>query len=138
MPLEINDDIGICIDILKRNMEYDSVATVSEVHGNQHPLKLHNIDHMELSYFDADGINHHNRQTIKNTLYWRNGACYASRTIELMSKKKIFETKCAPVLIQRPIISIDNIQDAKIAGAIERCIKDGSWNQMINTEDNEY
>ena len=130
-PLRTSEDIDMCIDVLKSAQNYDAAATVSEIHGNQHPMKLHKIDNTELGYYDSDGIKHHNRQTIGKVLYWRNGACYASRVDSLMKKKKIFETGCAPILIERPIVNIDSKQDARIAAAIERAYNDNIWKELI-------
>ena len=49
----------------------------------------------------------------------------------LMKKKKIFETGCAPILIERPIVNIDSKQDARIAAAIERAYNNNIWKELI-------
>ena len=108
-PLRTSTDIDQTIRMLIDDSTAHASATVSLVHGNLTPHKLHIPVKGFLNYFHADGIQFHTRQNIANKYFWRNGACYATRRSHLLQSTSIFTRSCKYLVIDRPMVSIDSL-----------------------------
>ena len=87
--------------------KHQAAATISRVPGHFTPQKILTLDHEGIvHYFAQDGADHIARQTIPS-YYYRNGLCYAVTRSTLIQKGLIIEEDCVGVLIDRPLINID-------------------------------
>lgn len=97
---------------------HQAAATVSRVPGHFTPQKILTLDHKGiLHYFSDDGSQHSSRQTIPSYFY-RNGLCYAVTRSTLLEKGVIIEEDCLGVLIERPLINIDDPIELELANVI--------------------
>jgi len=86
---------------------HQAAATVSRVPGHFTPQKILTVDHKGvLHYFSQNGAQHNSRQTIP-AYFYRNGLCYAVTRPTLLEKGLIIEEDCMGVLIDRPLVNID-------------------------------
>lgn len=92
----------------------DSVVAVSELSSKAHPKKVLLIENERLLFYDKNGASITSRQAL-DTLYWRNGVCYALSRECLMEKRKIFTDNTKPLVIRREIVNIDDPIDLEWA-----------------------
>ena len=105
-PLRRVEDVERCIEAALRP-ENDAAATVSILPAHYSPQKTLTVDAAgHLGFYVADGAAHARRQTIP-TYYHRNGACYAARRAAVLERGTIIEERCAAVVIDRPLVNID-------------------------------
>jgi CMP-N-acetylneuraminic acid synthetase len=105
-PLRRPADIDACVRLLAERGA-DSVVAVSPVDAKFHPKKLLRIDGGKLRHYDASGAAVTARQQLDTSLYYRNGICYALRRKALVEDKMIFGERTLPLVIDRPIVNID-------------------------------
>jgi len=87
--------------------KHQAAATISRVPGHFTPQKILTLDTEGiLHYFSQDGAAHSARQTIPS-YYYRNGLCYAVKRSTLIENGLIIEENCVGVLIDRPLVNID-------------------------------
>ncbi len=113
-PLRTPQDIKDAIDLLLKEQAY-TVATVSKTPGHYTPhktLKVSNTGFIEP--YLKDGIKYSIRQEIPN-YYHRNGICYATTRESLIKKNNLMQEKCIALIIDRPIVNIDEEIDLKLA-----------------------
>ncbi len=104
-PLRRPEDIEASAALLI-TAKADSVVTVSPLSSKFHPLKVLSIEDNHLGFYHEKGNSVVYRQSL-NTLYWRNGICYALTRDCLLAKKEIFTDQTLPLLIEREIVNID-------------------------------
>ena len=92
----------------------DSVWTVSKSDKKNHPLKQLKINGQNLCYADRSGEKIIARQQLKS-FYQRNGIVYAFTKNCLQIQKKILGRKASYILINRPVVNIDDRFDLDIA-----------------------
>ncbi len=109
-PMRKPEDIIKTIESLVLN-DTDSVVTVSKVDTKYHPKKILKCVDDKLRYFDSGGAEITSRQQLTGEYYYRNGICYALKRSTLIDKKLIFTDNTVPVIIERPIVNIDTIED---------------------------
>lgn len=112
-PFRKSSDIEKAIQILI-DSGADSVVTVSELSSKAHPRKVLLIENERVLFYDESGDCITSRQAL-DTLYWRNGVCYALSRECLMGKKKIFTDNTKPLVIRREIVNIDDPIDLEWA-----------------------
>jgi len=113
-PLRTPKDIKDAIELLLKEQPY-TVATVSKTPGHYTPhktLKVSNAGYIEP--YLKDGIKYSIRQNIPN-YYHRNGICYATTRESLIEKNNLMQEKCIALIIDRPIVNIDEEIDLKLA-----------------------
>ena len=113
-PMRTAEDISNATNLLIEKDVY-SVATVSRTPGHYTPHKTLKLS--EAGYIDSylqDGLNYSIRQHIP-AYYHRNGICYASTRKSLINKHNLMEEQCIPLIIERPIVNIDEELDIKLA-----------------------
>ncbi len=92
-----------------------AAATVSVVPGHYTPHKTLVVDAQgRVGFFLADGARHTLRQSIPR-FHHRNGICYAVRRDTLIERRHIIEEDCVAVVIDRPVINIDEPLDLELA-----------------------
>lgn len=92
-----------------------SVVTVSRTPAHYTPEKTLRIaDDGHLVPYLADGLRHTARQTIP-TYYHRNGAAYAVTRKGLVDEGIVMERDCRPLVIERPLVNVDEEIDLALA-----------------------
>ncbi len=104
-PLRIPKDVESAAALLIKSGA-DSVVTVSELCPRSHPHKVLSISDGLLHFYSDAGRTIVGRQSL-NTLYWRNGVCYAMTRACLLENKTIFTDNTLPLVIKRAVVNID-------------------------------
>ena len=103
-------------ELIKGN--HQAAATVSRVPGHFTPQKLLTLDSdNQLHFYLEDGARHTLRQTIP-PYFSRNGICYAVRREHLIDRGLIVERDCVGVLIDRPVVNIDEPYELELANLL--------------------
>ena len=113
-PLRTSEDIKNTVELLIESQSY-TVATVSKTPGHYTPhktLKISNTGFIEP--YLKDGIKYSIRQEIPD-YYHRNGICYATTRESLIERNNLMQEKCTALLIDRPIVNIDEEVDLDLA-----------------------
>jgi CMP-N-acetylneuraminic acid synthetase len=112
-PFRISSDIeNTCRELIENNA--DSVVCVSHLDTKCHPEKALTIKNGKLQHYEKKGKNITARQQLE-TLYARNGICYAITKNCLLGDKSIITDKTRAFLVNRYIVNIDNPIDIKWA-----------------------
>ena len=113
-PMRVDKDIENTVNLLIES-NANSVVTVSKTPGHYTPhktLKLSNEGYIQS--FIEGGLKYSIRQNIPD-YYHRNGICYATTRESLIEKHNLIESACLPLIIDRPVVNIDEEHDLKIA-----------------------
>jgi CMP-N-acetylneuraminic acid synthetase len=112
-PFRIASDIeGTCRELIENNA--DSVVCVSSLDAKCHPAKALVVRDGCIEHYESRGKDITARQQLE-TLYERNGVCYALTKKCLLNNKAIFTNKTRAFLVKRYIVNIDNPIDIKWA-----------------------
>ena len=113
-PLRRPDDIAKTVDALL-NSNTDSAATVSRAPAHFTPHKCLTVDESGIiGFYHANGQQYSLRQKIP-AYYFRNGICYALKRHTLLENGTIIEKNCKAILIERPVVNIDDEHDLDYA-----------------------
>jgi len=113
-PLREAEDIERTVSLLTLNANM-AAATVSKAPAHFTPHKCLTINHQGfVGFYLEDGAKYSIRQKIPD-YYFRNGICYAVKRKTLLENRHILEEKCAAVVIDRPIVNIDEPFDLDLA-----------------------
>jgi CMP-N,N'-diacetyllegionaminic acid synthase len=113
-PLRCTEDITLTLDTLIVSGR-DAAATVSRAPAHFTPHKCLMIDKESIiRFYHQNGRHYSIRQKIPK-YYFRNGICYALRRQTLIEKDSIIEQNCIAVVIERPIVNIDDYYDLEYA-----------------------
>ena len=113
-PLRRTTDIDKTIEALFSG-DHLAAATVSRIPAHFSPHKLFEVDKEgHLSSVWENPEEYSIRQKIP-PYYSRNGVCYAAYRQAIVDKKTIVSKKCVAVIIDRPVINIDEPLDFAIA-----------------------
>ncbi len=95
--------------------KYDAAATISKNPAHFTPHKCLTVNERgQIGFYLQDGAQYSLRQTIPD-FYHRNGICYAVKRKTLIENKKLLEDNCAAVIIERPVVNIDDYLELEIA-----------------------
>lgn len=112
-PLRTTDDVTGCVRLLLSEGR-DAAVTVSPTPGHFTPEKTLKIDEdNELTPYLRDGIVDI-RQKIPR-YYFLNGYCYAALRHRVVDKKRVHGPNTGAVIIDRPVVNIDEPFDLKMA-----------------------
>ena len=118
-PLRLPEDIEKTVDVLIGG-SYLAAATVSRAPAHFTPHKCLTVDEKGLiGFFLEEGARYSLRQDIP-PFYYRNGICYAVTRKALLEHGTILEKDCAAVIIERPVVNIDEPLDLEIADFLYR------------------
>jgi CMP-N-acetylneuraminic acid synthetase len=106
-------------DIIKsykkiRKEKLDSIWTITKVNKKFHPHKILVIKNLFLDYFNSRGSKFVSRQKLDDT-YIRNGAVYFFSRMAILKFKNIKPKKTGYIVINRPLVNIDDIADLEYA-----------------------
>ena len=116
-PCRIAKDVLVTVSTL---LEQDCIAaaTVSKTPGSFTPHKTLTIDPKgHIGFYLSEGEKYSIRQMIPD-YYHRNGICYAVLRDTLLNNNSIIEDNCAAVIIDRPVVNIDEPYDLEMARSI--------------------
>jgi CMP-N,N'-diacetyllegionaminic acid synthase len=103
-----------------------AAATVSPTPAHYTPHKtLTMLEGNRIGFYRADGARFARRQDIP-TYYHRNGICYAARRDTVVEHMTIVEEDCVAIVIDRPVINIDEPSDLEFANYLASKQR-GSW-----------
>jgi CMP-N-acetylneuraminic acid synthetase len=92
-----------------------AAATVSPTPAHYTPHKTLTISADErIGFYLQDGARFALRQNIP-AYYHRNGVCYAARRDTVVERGQILEEDCVPVILDRPLVNIDEPFDLELA-----------------------
>jgi CMP-N,N'-diacetyllegionaminic acid synthase len=112
-PLRRAEDLTATVKALLDGA-HKSAATVSPAPAHFTPQKCLTVANGRIGFYHAQGAQHSTRQTIP-TYYFRNGICYALRRDALLGDDAIIGDDCAAVIVDRPIVNIDEPFDLDLA-----------------------
>jgi CMP-N-acetylneuraminic acid synthetase len=112
-PLRRAEDLTATVTALLEG-DHKAAATVSPAPAHFTPHKCLTVSDGRIGFYHAEGAKHSIRQTIPD-YYFRNGICYALRRRTLMEEGTILGNDCAAVIIERPIVNIDEPFDLELA-----------------------
>lgn len=112
-PLRRPDDVTRTVDELL-DSGAAAAATVSHTPAHFTPHKTLTVGDGRIGFYLAEGARHSLRQSIPD-YYHRNGACYAVRKATLFEHDAIIEHDCVAVVIDRPMVNIDDAFELDLA-----------------------
>ncbi|KHF25374.1 CMP-N-acetylneuraminic acid synthetase [Solemya velum gill symbiont] len=117
-PLRTSQDVTNTVRLLLDG-EYQAAATVSKTPAHFTPEKTLTINtDGAINLYINDGSDYSLRQKIPS-YYHRNGICYASRRESLIKRGNIIENHCAALIIDRPVVNIDEPYELELANWLE-------------------
>ncbi len=106
-PLRRPEDVSQTVAAMLESNS-DAAATVSRAPAHFTPHKCLTVDDAGIiGFYHAKGQQYSLRQKIP-AYYFRNGICYALKRHTLLEKGTIIEKNCKAVVIERPVINIDD------------------------------
>jgi CMP-N,N'-diacetyllegionaminic acid synthase len=92
-----------------------AAATVSPMPAHYTPHKTLKINEKgEIEFYLEDGARHSLRQGIP-AYYHRNGLCYAVTRDHLVDKGRIIDRHAIAVVVDRPVVNIDDMFELELA-----------------------
>ena len=114
-PLRKKNDVLKAIKLLIKNKN-DSVWTISETESKSHPMKQLILNKKKINFYEKKGASIIARQQLSK-VYHRNGCAYVITREALLNKKKLFTKNTGYLIIKSPQISIDTLDDLKLAAS---------------------
>jgi CMP-N,N'-diacetyllegionaminic acid synthase len=112
-PLRRPEDIEKTIAALL-NGDHLAAATISKASAHFTPHKCLTINARgNVAFYLKDGAFYSIRQKIPR-YYFRNGVCYAVKRETVVDMGQILEERCAAVVIERPLVNIDEPFDLEL------------------------
>ena len=113
-PLRRPEDISLTVDALTES-GCEAAATFSRAPAHFTPHKCLTVDAKGIiDFYHKRGLQFSIRQKIPH-FYFRNGICYALKRCTLIEKGMIIEENCKAVIIERPVVNIDDQHELEIA-----------------------
>jgi len=113
-PLRRPEDILTTVDTLIES-GCSAAATFSRAPAHFTPHKCLTLDDSGIiGFYHEQGRQFSIRQKIPN-YYYRNGICYAVKRHTLLEKEMIIEENCKAVVIERPVVNIDDLHELEYA-----------------------
>ena len=113
-PLRRPEDVTRTLEALIES-DCDAAATFSRAPAHFTPHKCLTIDENGIiGFYHKEGRQFSIRQKIPD-YYFRNGICYAVKKHTLIKKGMIIEENCKAIIIERPVVNIDNEHELEVA-----------------------
>ena len=112
-PLRTPDDVERTIWALVDG-GHRAAATVSPTPAHYTPHKTLTVEDGTIGFYLEGGASHSLRQTIPQ-FFHRNGICYGVTREALIESGQILEQDCAAVIIDRPVVNIDEMFELELA-----------------------
>jgi CMP-N,N'-diacetyllegionaminic acid synthase len=122
-PLRTAEDVERTVRTLIETKRA-SAATVSPTTVHYTPHKTLTVDDDGVVGFYLEGGAKYTIRQMIPQFFHRNGVCYATRRETLVDKGHVMEEDCAAVVIDRPVVNIDEPYDLELAEVLlrrERC-----------------
>lgn len=131
-PLREAGDLAATLAALEDG-GHDSAATISRTPAHYTPHKSLTVDAAGRIGFLLEGGARFNRRQAVPPLYHRNGLCYAVRRSALLGGGPIIGDDCAAVVIDRPVVNIDDAFELELAEWLlsRRTVSLGEPNPLI-------
>ena len=114
-PLRRPEDVESTLSALLEG-DYLAAATVSRAPAHFTPHKCLTVDQQGfIGFYLEGGARFSVRQKIPGSYYYRNGVCYAVKRETVVDRRQILEERCAAVVIERPLVNIDEPFDLELA-----------------------
>lgn len=118
-PLRTADDVRRTVETLVAG-NHAAAATVSPTPAHFTPHKTLTVDPSgRIGFYLQDGQRFALRQSIPRYFH-RNGLCYAVRRGTLVDRGTILENDCAAVVVERPLVNIDEPLELELADFLLR------------------
>ena len=112
-PLRRPEDVEKTVNALLKGDQL-AAATISKAPAHFTPHKCLTVDARgDVGFYLKDGALYSIRQKIP-TYYFRNGVCYAVKRETVVDMGQILEERCAAVVIERPLVNIDEPFDLEL------------------------
>lgn len=113
-PMRKPEDLSNTVEALIEN-NAPSAATLSITPAHYSPHKTLTVNASgRIEFYLEDGVKYARRQDIP-TYYHRNGLCYAVTRQTLLEDGKLMDEDCAAVIVDRPVVNIDEPIDLAFA-----------------------
>jgi CMP-N-acetylneuraminic acid synthetase len=113
-PLRRPEDVTRTLEALIES-DCDAAATFSRASAHFTPHKCLTIDENGIiGFYLKQGRQFSIRQKIPD-YYFRNGICYAVKKHTLIEKGMIIEENCKAIIIERPVVNIDDEHELEVA-----------------------
>jgi len=112
-PLRTPDDVERTIWAMVKG-GHRAAATVSPTPAHYTPHKTLTVTEGTIGFYLEGGPGHSLRQSIPQYFH-RNGICYAVTREALIGAGQILEQDCAAVIIDRPVVNIDEAFELELA-----------------------
>lgn len=113
-PLRRVADVERTMEVLLSGA-HAAAATLSVTPAHYSPHKTLTLDTRgTVGFYLSDGARYARRQDIP-VYYHRNGICYAARRVTVVDRSQIMEERCIGVVIDRPVVNIDDPFDLDLA-----------------------
>lgn len=113
-PLRRPEDVERTVRMVI-NSGHPAAATVSPTPAHFSPHKTLTISDKDIiGFYLQSGAEFSNRQTIPQ-YYHRNGICYAATREHVIEKGMIIDQNAAAVVIERPVVNIDELYELELA-----------------------
>jgi len=114
-PLRRPEDVERTVAALLDG-DHLAAVTISKAPAHFTPHKCLTVNAGgEIGFYLENGALFSIRQKIPESYYYRNGVCYAVRREAVVYKGQILEERCAAVIIDRPLVNIDEPFDLEMA-----------------------
>lgn len=113
-PLRRPEDVERTVRALIKNKAM-AAATISPTPAHYSPHKTLTINESgTIGFYLEEGAEYSLRQSIPQ-YYHRNGICYAATREQVVTRRMIIEKETVAVVIDRPVVNIDEIFDLELA-----------------------
>jgi CMP-N-acetylneuraminic acid synthetase len=112
-PLRLPDEVTQTVTALLAG-NHKAAVTVSPAPAHFTPEKCLTVSNGLVGFYHPAGASHSLRQSIPR-YYFRNGICYAVKRSTLLEEGRIFCNDTAAVIIERPVVNIDEPFDIELA-----------------------
>jgi CMP-N,N'-diacetyllegionaminic acid synthase len=112
-PMRRGADVTETVRVLLAG-NHKAAATVSRAPAHFTPQKCLTVTDGLVGFYHAAGAQHSLRQSVPR-YYFRNGVCYALKRATLLDEGRILGADTVAVVIERPIVNIDEPLDLEIA-----------------------
>ena len=113
-PLRTVDDVERTVRVVVEEGA-EAAATVIRTPAHYSPQKTLMVSEQgEIGFFLEGGAGFSLRQKIPE-YYHRNGLCYCVRRAQLLERGQIIEERCRAVVVDRPVVNIDDFFDLELA-----------------------
>jgi len=118
-PMRTSGDIERCMELVGSD-QFDSAVTVSRTPAHYTPHKTLTIsDEGVVGFYLKNGNEYSLRQSIP-PYFHRNGLCYATSRDCLINKGVLLGGNCSAVIVERPVVNIDELIDLSFAEFLMR------------------